>query len=239
MPRPVPPSSKGKRPKPPAFGDASDPLLQFALEQPATVPGDHGSRHKPPATARRSSAGGNHRVAPPVRRPTSLAPAPRSAAIAPMPVKPADLAASSSLAPRERWLLGVAVAFASALVVLAAAAMTTQYPPVLPASPLAIPMEAVPSAVKARPLATFAPIADEEAQDGGFYGSLLIDSMPANARAFVNGQPVGTTPLVLTAVPVGSRAIRLEAENHTPWTSTVRVTADHRTRVNVTLDRTR
>jgi PEGA domain len=239
MPRPVPPSSKGKRPKPPAFGDASDPLLQFALEKPATVPGDHGSGHKPPATARRSSAGGNHRVAPPVRRPTSLAPAPRSAAIAPMPVKPADLAASSSLAPRERWLLGVAVAFASALVVLAAAAMTTQYPPVLPASPLAIPIEAVPSAVKARPLAAFAPIADEKAQDGGFYGSLLIDSMPANARAFVNGQPVGTTPLVLTAVPVGSRVIRLEAENHTPWTSTVRVTADHRTRVNVTLDRTR
>ena len=120
--------------------------------------------------------------------------------------------------------------------------MTTQYPPVppvLPASPLAIPIEAVPSAVKARHLATFAPIAAEEERGGAFYGSLLIDSMPAHARAFVNGQPVGTTPLVLTDVPVGSRAIRLEAENYTPWTSTVRVIADRRTRVTVTLDRTR
>jgi hypothetical protein len=239
MPRPVPPSSRGKSPKSPALADGSDPLLQFALEQPATVPGDNGSVREPLTTARRSFAGRTHPVAPVVRRPGSRAPVPRSAAIARTRVKSAEAVASPPLAPRSLWALGVAAAIASALVVLAGASLTTQDTPVLPASPLAIPIEAVPSAVKARPLATFAPIVDEDATDGSFYGSLLIDSMPANARAFVNGQPVGTTPLVLTAVPVGSRAIRLEAENHTPWTSTVRVTADHRTRVNVTLDRTR
>ena len=68
-----------------------------------------------------------------------------------------------------------------------------------------------------------------------FVGSLAIDSTPASARAFVNGKPVGVTPLVLTDVPVGSRVIRLEADDHAPWSSTVRVVADQRTRVTVTL----
>jgi hypothetical protein len=68
-----------------------------------------------------------------------------------------------------------------------------------------------------------------------FYGSLAIDSVPVSARAFINGEPIGVTPLVLTEVPVGSRAIRLEADDHTPWYSTARVVAGQQTRVIATL----
>jgi hypothetical protein len=138
--------------------------------------------------------------------------------------------------------------------------------PLLPPSPLTVPVSAIPTAVKVRHLASFGPVAPEAKKAGDavaaaprsvrpdspiaaatdrqpestrFYGSLVIDSMPINARAFVNGEPVGVTPLVLTDVPVGSRAIRLEAENHASWSSSVRVIADHRTYVNVTLAPTR
>jgi hypothetical protein len=68
-----------------------------------------------------------------------------------------------------------------------------------------------------------------------FYGSLAIDSVPASARVYINGKPIGSTPLVLTDLPVGSRAIRLEADGHASWSSTVRVVAGERARVNATL----
>ena len=68
-----------------------------------------------------------------------------------------------------------------------------------------------------------------------FYGSLAVDSVPASARVYINGEPIGSTPLVLTDLPVGSRAIRLEADGHASWSSTVRVVAGERARVNATL----
>ena len=72
-----------------------------------------------------------------------------------------------------------------------------------------------------------------------FYGSLAIDSIPVGARAFINGEPVGVTPLLLTEIPVGSRAIRLEADDHTSWSSTLRVIAGQQTRVSATLSPSR
>jgi hypothetical protein len=68
-----------------------------------------------------------------------------------------------------------------------------------------------------------------------FYGSLAIDSVPVSARVFINGEPMGVTPLVLTELPVGSRAIRLEVDDHTPWSSTIRVVAGQQTRISATL----
>ena len=72
-----------------------------------------------------------------------------------------------------------------------------------------------------------------------FYGSLAIESSPVSARVFINGEAVGVTPLVLTEVPVGSRAIRLEADDHNLWSSTVRVVANQETRVSATLNPSR
>jgi hypothetical protein len=71
-----------------------------------------------------------------------------------------------------------------------------------------------------------------------FLGSVLIESAPTGARVFVNSQSAGVTPLVLDAVPVGSRAIRVEADGYAAWSSVVRVVADQRTRVRTTLSPT-
>jgi len=68
-----------------------------------------------------------------------------------------------------------------------------------------------------------------------FRGSLAIHSTPVGARVLINRQPVGLTPIVLTDVPVGSRAIRVEADSHKPWAAVVRVVADQETRVDATL----
>ncbi len=72
-----------------------------------------------------------------------------------------------------------------------------------------------------------------------FYGSLAIESGPVTARVFINGEAVGVTPLVLPELPVGSRALRLEADNHNSWSSTVRVVAGQETRVSATLNPSR
>ena len=72
-----------------------------------------------------------------------------------------------------------------------------------------------------------------------FYGSLAIDSNPVGARVFINSEPVGVTPLVLTEIPIGSRAVRLEADDHAPWSSTIRVVAGQQAHLSATLSRSR
>jgi PEGA domain len=56
---------------------------------------------------------------------------------------------------------------------------------------------------------------------------------------FINSEPVGITPLVLKEIPVGSRAIRLEADDHSSWSSTVRVVAGQQAHVSATLSPSR
>jgi hypothetical protein len=68
-----------------------------------------------------------------------------------------------------------------------------------------------------------------------FRGVLAVGSRPAGARVALNGQPVGTTPLVLTNLEVGSRAVRLTLDGYQPWTSAVRVVANQRTNLSATL----
>lgn len=70
-----------------------------------------------------------------------------------------------------------------------------------------------------------------------FRGTLTIASRPEGARVFINGQSVGATPLVLKAVPVGSRAVRIEAAGYQRWSSSVQVTANQQTQVMAKLDR--
>jgi len=68
-----------------------------------------------------------------------------------------------------------------------------------------------------------------------FLGSLAVNSSPEGAQVFINGVSVGTTPLLLQDLPVGSRAVRVEREGHERWSSTVRIIADERTVVMVEL----
>jgi PEGA domain len=79
------------------------------------------------------------------------------------------------------------------------------------------------------------PVPREEGTSARFVGALQIDSTPRGARVFIDRQPVGVTPLVLTGLVVGSRVVRLEADGHAPWSSAVRVIADRQTDVRTTL----
>jgi hypothetical protein len=53
----------------------------------------------------------------------------------------------------------------------------------------------------------------------------------------IDGQAIGTTPLVLKDVRAGSRVVRIESSGYEKWSAATRVVADKETRVNATLQR--
>jgi hypothetical protein len=77
----------------------------------------------------------------------------------------------------------------------------------------------------------------DETPSRPFTGSLVLNSDPQGAHAFVNGKPVGSTPVILSGLPVGSRVVRIEAEGYQAWSAAIRVVADAQTRVSATLSR--
>jgi hypothetical protein len=79
------------------------------------------------------------------------------------------------------------------------------------------------------------PAASRPAAASQFLGSLAVRSSPPGAQVFVNGVSVGVTPLVLSSMPVGSRAVRVELGGHQRWSSAVRIVADERTLVEARL----
>ncbi|MGH6689100.1 MAG: PEGA domain-containing protein [Gammaproteobacteria bacterium] len=68
-----------------------------------------------------------------------------------------------------------------------------------------------------------------------FRGALAVNSRPMGARVSVNGQSIGVTPLMVNSLPAGSRVVRLTAQGYHPWSSAVRVVANQRNSVIVTL----
>ena len=68
-----------------------------------------------------------------------------------------------------------------------------------------------------------------------FRGSLEVGSSPQGAQVFLNGVPVGTTPVVLRDLPVGSRALRVELDGYKHWSSTVQIMASEQARIMATL----
>ena len=78
---------------------------------------------------------------------------------------------------------------------------------------------------------------DDRPSPGAFRGSFAVGSRPEGAEVFLNGKPVGRTPLVLTNLPVGSRAVRVTLDGHQPWSRAVQVVANQRTTVTATLQR--
>jgi hypothetical protein len=69
-----------------------------------------------------------------------------------------------------------------------------------------------------------------------FTAALVIESRPSGALVFLNGEPVGTTPLTLDTVAAGSQALRLELDGYRRWTSSIRVVAGQRNRVTASLE---
>ena len=69
-----------------------------------------------------------------------------------------------------------------------------------------------------------------------FRGTLAIDSVVPGAHVFINGDPIGRTPLLLKSVSIGSRAVRIEAPGYRTWSASVQVTANQQTRIRPRLD---
>jgi hypothetical protein len=69
-----------------------------------------------------------------------------------------------------------------------------------------------------------------------YTGSIYVDSRPRGARVLVNGKLMGTTPLRIPEVSIGSQIVRLELENHRVWTTTTRVAAGQESRVTGSLE---
>jgi len=72
---------------------------------------------------------------------------------------------------------------------------------------------------------------------GSFAGTLTIDSRPPGAKAFLDGTPVGTTPVLLPSVRAGSHVVRLEHDGYRLWSSSVRVVSSERNRVTASLEK--
>jgi hypothetical protein len=77
------------------------------------------------------------------------------------------------------------------------------------------------------------------ARTTGYTGTIYVDSLPRGAEVFVNGRSVGTTPLLVPEVPVGSQIVRLQLEDHRTWSTSVRVVAGQQVKVSGSLERIR
>jgi hypothetical protein len=53
---------------------------------------------------------------------------------------------------------------------------------------------------------------------------------------YLDGKLIGTTPLVLSSVPLGEHAIHLERAGYQRWASSVKVVAGEESRVKASLE---
>lgn len=69
----------------------------------------------------------------------------------------------------------------------------------------------------------------------GLVGTLLVNSEPSGAEVLINGIPKGRTPLRVSALPAGSRVVRLELPGYERWSWAINIAANKRTPVRVKL----
>jgi len=110
-----------------------------------------------------------------------------------------------------------------------------------PATPLPVESAPVASAAPVKttptrvpPVAPAQPRTPSSAPPG-YRGGLVLNSTPAGAEVVVNGKVVGQTPVVLSDLPVGSRALIVRRDGYSPWSTSVRIVANQRTTVQATL----
>jgi hypothetical protein len=85
-----------------------------------------------------------------------------------------------------------------------------------------------------RGLSGASPVASTSGSGAG--GSMFIDSRPQAARVIMDGRFMGTTPLQLTGVRMGSHAVRLERTGYKAFATTVGVKGGEQSRVTAALE---
>ena len=68
-------------------------------------------------------------------------------------------------------------------------------------------------------------------------GSIRVDSRPDGARVMLDGQLVGTTPVVVPDVASGTHRVRVERDGYQAWVTTVDVPPSDQVRVAASLER--
>ena len=68
-------------------------------------------------------------------------------------------------------------------------------------------------------------------------GSIQVDSRPDGARVMLDGQLVGTTPVVVPDVASGTHSVRVERDGYQAWVTTVDVPPSDEVRVAASLER--
>jgi serine/threonine protein kinase len=71
---------------------------------------------------------------------------------------------------------------------------------------------------------------------GAAMASIEFVTRPVGARVFVDGQPIGVTPLRLLEVSPGSKSVRFELAGHRTWTATIAVAAGEARKVAASLE---
>jgi serine/threonine protein kinase len=72
---------------------------------------------------------------------------------------------------------------------------------------------------------------------GNESAALVVESRPAGATVFVDGRPVGMTPLTLPGLHAGAHAVRIEIDGYRQWSSSVQVVGGEENRVTASLER--
>ncbi|HEY0875917.1 MAG TPA: PEGA domain-containing protein [Vicinamibacterales bacterium] len=95
------------------------------------------------------------------------------------------------------------------------------------------PAPAKPAPAKPSPRAATPPASQT------FSGSIYVDSRPRGARVLIDGKFMGTTPVRIPDIRIGSHVVRLQLADHGDWTTSTRVAAGQETRVTGSLERIR
>jgi serine/threonine protein kinase len=95
-------------------------------------------------------------------------------------------------------------------------------------------LEPTATAAKREPAAPKTAPAPTPAQ--GYMGTLFVDSNPRGATVLLDGRHIGTTPMSLAEVPIGSHVVRVELAGKKPWTYSATIAAGQTTRVTMSLE---
>lgn len=161
----------------------------------------------------------------PATQSTTPASPPRvaTARVEPKPVKRPDVKVAAARDQRGRQKA-------------AASAAPARRPPSKAAeAPAPVAQASAPAAPAPAPAAPTAAAASQDLPR--FHGILEIHSEPLGALVSVDGRVVGATPLLLKAVPAGSRVLRIESDGYERWSFAARVVANQATRIVATLQR--